>query len=75
MAAGSDDEAQVNAKGPNVGPSLTAHPEDAQVPIGVVLDELAFVDCPDPELPLDSRDEGGALEECARKGLNGTGEL
>ena len=40
------------------------------VALGVVLEQLALVDGPHPQLSLDGADEGGSLEEGARERLH-----
>lgn len=66
---------QVHTEGSNVGSSLTANPEDTQVPLIVKLVELALVDGTDTELALDSRDQGRALEKSTSQGLQSASEL
>lgn len=53
----------MNAEGPDVSSRFTGHPEDYQIPLGVILIQFGAVDAADPELPLYSRDEGWPLEK------------
>ena len=48
------EQPQVHAQRPDVGSSLTGHPEDNQIALLVKLNELAAVDGADTQLPLDS---------------------
>jgi hypothetical protein len=71
----SEQKTHVDAHGPDVGACLAAYPEDSEAFFCVELDELAFVDGPDPQLPLDGGDCGGPLENRASQILNCLGEL
>lgn len=75
MGTDTEQQTQVHAQGSNVGTSLAADPEDAEVAVIVELDELALVDGTDTELTLDGGDQGRTLEEGTGEGLEGAGEL
>lgn len=75
VTADTEEETKVDAEGTDVGTSLAADPEDAEVAVIVKLDELALVDASDTELALDGRDQGWALEESTSQGLEGASEL
>lgn len=74
MAAGTGQQTQVYAEGPDVRPRLAAHPEDAEIPLRVVFDQFALVNGADAELTLDRRDQGRALEERPSQRLDGAVE-
>ena len=74
VRAHAEQQAQMHAEGTDVGAGLARHPEDAEVAVVVELDQLALVDGADAQLALDGRDEGRALEQGAREGLEGLGE-
>ncbi|URE22934.1 hypothetical protein MUK42_17056 [Musa troglodytarum] len=69
------DQTEMDAEGTNIGSSLAGDPEDNQVPVGVVLKQLALVDSPDAELTLDGGDERGPLEDGTGEGLEGASDL
>ena len=69
VGAAADEIADVDAHGTDVSSSLAADPEDAEVTLLVVLDELRLVDRPHTELLLDGRDEWGTLEAGTSEGL------
>ena len=75
VSTNAEQQAQVDAKGTDVGTSLAANPEDTEVAVIVKLDELALVNSSDTKLALDGGDQGRALEQSARKSLERTGEL
>ena len=75
MSAASEQVTQVDTLGTDVGTSLAREPEDSQVTLVVVLDELSLVDGAHTELLLDSRDKGGSLEAWASQGVEGLLEL
>lgn len=75
MGADAKEQSHVDAKGSDVGASLTADPENTEVAVVVELDELGLVDGTDAELALDGRDQGRSLEERAGKELEDTGKL
>jgi len=54
-------EPEVNAQRPDVGSGLAVYPENSELVVGVVLDQLALVNVPDAKLSLDGRDQWGAL--------------
>lgn len=62
VAAHSQQQTQVDAKGSDVGTGLAGYPEHRQVALLVVLIQLGLVDGTDTQLPLHSTDEGGSLE-------------
>ncbi|EOA24056.1 hypothetical protein CARUB_v10017275mg [Capsella rubella] len=62
MPTNTKKQTQVNTHGPNVSTRLTRHPENNQMPISIILKQLAFVDCPDPKLSFNSRDQRRPLE-------------
>mmetsp|Transcript_29648 Transcript_29648/g.60579 ORF Transcript_29648/g.60579 Transcript_29648/m.60579 type:complete len:523 (+) Transcript_29648:129-1697(+) len=66
-----DQEPQVHAQSPDVRPRLARHPKNAQIPLLVVLDQLGFVNGPNPQLALDRRNEGRALKQRPRQRLHG----
>jgi hypothetical protein len=74
VGAHAEEQAQVHAKGTDVGASLAGNPEDTEVAVVVELDQLALVDRADTQLALDGRNEGRALEEGTGEGLEGLGE-
>ncbi len=74
VRADAEQQTQVDAERPDVGAGLAGHPEDAEVAVVVELDQLALVDRADTQLALDGRDEGRALEQRAREGLEGLGK-
>lgn len=75
VGANTEQKAEVHAKGTDIGAGLAADPEDTEMAIIVKLDELALVDGSDTQLTLDGRDEGRALEQSTRQGLESLGEL
>jgi hypothetical protein len=70
-----EQKTEMHAKGTDVGSSLTAHPEDTQLPLIVELVQLALVDGSDTELSLDGGDERWSLEEGTGEGLEGARKL
>lgn len=75
VRADAQQQTQVHAQCSDVGTSLAADPEDAEVSVVVELDELALVDGSDTEHTLDGGDQGRALEERTGEGLERTREL
>jgi len=61
----------MHAQSPDVRPRLARHPKNAQIPLLVVLDQLGFVNGPNPQLALDRRNEGRALKQRPRQRLHG----
>ena len=56
VSPGSQQQSNVDAHGSHIGACLAAHPEDAQLLLGIILDQLALINGSDPQFPLDSRD-------------------
>eukprot|EP00967_Tisochrysis_lutea_P130583 scaffold226096_cov33-Tisochrysis_lutea.AAC.2 len=67
-------QAQVHAKGTNVGACLTRNAEYTEVAIVVVFDQGVLIHSAHTELPLDGRDERRALEERASELLQSSVE-
>lgn len=65
VRADAEEETDVDAEGTDVGTGLALDPEDAELALVVVLDDLALVDGADAEAALDGRDGRGALEQAA----------
>ena len=61
LATNAQLESEVNAQSPDVGSRLAVHPEDSQLVFRVILDQLALVNVPDSELPLDGGNQRGSL--------------
>ena len=57
----------MNAKGPHVGSSFAAHPEDAHVASLIILNKFNLIDSSNTKLLLDSRNERWALEAGTRE--------
>src|SRR3989338_7946131 len=75
VATGSQEQADVDAKGADVGAGLAGDPKDAEI-LGVVeLEQLALVDGADAEAALHGGDEGRALEEGSSERLDGAGQV
>jgi hypothetical protein len=74
MRADAEQQAKVDAERPDIGPGLAGDPEHGEVPVGVVLEQLALVDGPHPELALDGGDERGPLEHGAGERLERAGD-
>nr|PNR30199.1 hypothetical protein PHYPA_026515 [Physcomitrium patens] len=66
----SQQQPQVHAQRSNVRPRLARHPEHHQVPLRIILQQLALVDCPNAQLPLHRRDQRRSLKQRARQRLN-----
>ena len=71
VSSHSQQQPQVHTHGPDVRARLTADPEDGQVVLLIVLNQLALVDGAHTQLALHSRDEGGTLEQGACQRLKG----
>lgn len=75
MGTHTEQKTQVDTESTNVGTSLAADPENAEMAIVVKLVKLALMDGTDTELTLDGRDQRRALEEGSSKGLQSATEL
>lgn len=75
MTPNTKQQPQMNTHSPNISPSLTRNPENNQVPFSIILKKLTFINCPNPELALDSRDQRGPLEDGTGEGFESTGDL
>jgi hypothetical protein len=75
VCADTEQKTQMHAEGTDVGSSLAAHPEHAQLPLIVELVQLALVDGSDTELTLDSGNERRSLEQSTSEGLEGARKL
>ena len=64
----------MHAQSPHVSTGLAAHPEDAHVLFGVVLDQLALVDRSYAEISLDGRDHRRPLKQGATERLERLGD-
>nr|CAB3455082.1 unnamed protein product [Digitaria exilis] len=69
MGTDSKEQAKVHTESPDIGTCLTGDPEHREMTLRVVLQELALVDGPHPELALHRGDERRALEDGARERL------
>jgi len=63
MSAHAQQQAHVHAHRPHVCACLAADPEHRQVPVLIVLNQLAVVDGADAQLALHGGNEGRALEQ------------
>jgi len=68
VGAASEEVTEMDAESTDVGTGLTGDPDNSEVSLLIVLDELQVIDSPDTELLLDSGDQWWPLEA-------GTGEL
>jgi len=68
VGAASEEVTEMDAESTDVGTGLTGDPDNSEVSLLIVLDELQVIDSPDAELLLDSGDQWWPLEA-------GTGEL
>jgi hypothetical protein len=66
---------EVNAESTDISTGLTRDPEDTEVALLIVLNELGLVDGTDTELTLDSRVERGTLEDGASELGKSLGDL
>ena len=62
VGAHAQQEAQVNAHGPDIGPGLAGDPEHHQLALLVVLQQLAVIDGAHAQLALDRRDQWRPLK-------------
>jgi len=69
MRTNTKEQPKVHTESPNIGTCLAGDPEHGKMALGIVLQELALVDCPHPELALDCRDKRRALEHRASERL------
>ena len=69
MRTNTEQKTQMDTKGSDVGSGFTADPEDTKVPLVVELVKLAFVNCPDTKLTLNSRDQWRPLEKSSSQCL------
>uniref|UniRef100_A0A0E0H4Q7 DUF3615 domain-containing protein n=1 Tax=Oryza nivara TaxID=4536 RepID=A0A0E0H4Q7_ORYNI len=68
MRADTEQQAKVDTERPDIRPGLAGDPEHSKVSLGIVLEQLALIDSPHPELPLHGGDEREALEDGACNG-------
>jgi len=68
VGAATEEVTEMDAESTDVGTGLTGDPDNSEVSLLIVLDELQVIDSPDAELLLDSGDQWWPLEA-------GTGEL
>nr|ACN36312.1 unknown [Zea mays] len=69
MRADAKEQPKVHTQSPDISACLAGDPEHREVALRVVLQELALVDGPHPELALHRGDERRALEHGARQRL------
>ena len=62
LTAAPEHQPEVNTDGPGIEAGLYRDPENAHVPLVVMLQQLALVDCAYSELSLDSTDQWRSLE-------------
>uniref|UniRef100_A0A0A9DQN9 Uncharacterized protein n=1 Tax=Arundo donax TaxID=35708 RepID=A0A0A9DQN9_ARUDO len=67
------EQPKVHTECPDIGTCFAGDPEHRKVALGIMLQELALVDGPHPELALYRRDERRALEHGARERLQRAG--
>lgn len=75
MGSTSEQVADVDAECSDVGTCLTADPEDAEVSLFVVLNDLALIYSPDSQFLLHSGDQGWSLEDGSGQLLEGLVQL
>ena len=73
MRADTEQQAKVDTERPDIRPGLAGDPEHGKVSLGIVLEQLALIDSPHPELPLHGGDEREALEHGACERLERAG--
>ena len=69
LSAAAEHESEVHAERPDVGAGLAGHPEDAQVAVGHVLDQLGLVDGAHAQLALHRGYQRRPLEQRALQPL------
>lgn len=67
MPTDTQQQPEMNTQSSNVRPCFARDPEDGQMALIVKFNELAFVNCSDTKLSLDSRDQRRSLEQSTSK--------
>jgi hypothetical protein len=75
VGTNTEQKTKMNTQSTDVGSSLAADPEHAELPLIVKLVQLALVDSSDTKLTLDGGNERGTLEESSGERLKGTRKL
>lgn len=70
MTTNTEQQTQVDTESTHVGTGFAANPEDTEMAIVVVFDQLAFVDSSYTQLALDGGNKWRTLEQSASQGFD-----